>query len=293
MLPDLRHEQVATNGIRLHAVQTGLADGPLVILLHGFPEFWYGWRRQIPALVEAGYRLWIPDQRGYNESDKPPEVSAYRLETLASDVLGLIDAAGRNRAIVIGHDWGGVVAWHLAEHHPERIDRAAILNVPHPAIMMKHLRRNPKQMLKSWYALFFQLPWLPERLAGLKHGKLLEQALVRTSLRGTFSPGELEEYRQAWARPGALTSMLNWYRAAARYPASTKAAKKIITPTLLIWGVHDIALGREMAQPSIELCEDGELTFIEEATHWVQHEVPLRVNQLLLDFLARCDRAAC
>jgi len=203
--------------------------------------------------------------------------------------LGLIDAAGRDTASVIGHDWGAAVAWHLAEHHQERIERAAILNVPHPAVMMRHLRRNPKQMLRSWYIAFVQLPWLPERLATLKQGKLMEKALRATSRPGTFSDEDLDHYRQAWSQPGALTGMLNWYRAAARHPASAKASKKIATPTLLIWGAQDTALGREMAQPSIELCEQGRLEFIEEATHWVQHEEPHRVNKLLLNFLRSSD----
>lgn len=285
MLPKLRHAQVATNCIRLHVVQAGPEDGSLVILLHGFPEFWYGWRRQIPALAEAGFRVWVPDQRGYNLSDMPPKVSDYRIELLAKDILGLIDAAGRERAIVIGHDWGAAVAWRLAEHHPERVDRAAMLNVPHPAVMMRHLRRSPKQMLRSWYIAFFQLPWLPERLAEFRHGKLLENALRSTSRPGTFSGEELVHYRQAWSQPGALRGMLNWYRAAARHPASTKAARKITPPILLIWGAQDTALGREMARPSIELCEQGRLEFIEEATHWVQHEEPRRVNELLLKFV--------
>ena len=156
------HKLIATNGITLHAVTAGPEDGPLVLLLHGFPEFWYGWRRQIPALAAAGFRVLAPDQRGYNLSDKPRELSAYRLDALAADALGLIDAAGRERAFVVGHDWGAMVAWWLALVAPQRVERLAILNVPHPYVFRRHLMNDAEQQKRSIYAGFFQLPWLPQ-----------------------------------------------------------------------------------------------------------------------------------
>jgi len=280
----LEFRQIVANGLRFHVAMAGPVDGPLVVLLHGFPEFWYGWRKQLSALAEAGFRVWAPDQRGYNLSDKPRGVAAYAIGQLAADVAAMIETAGRERAVVVGHDWGGAVAWHLAEHFPERVERAVIVNVPHPAVMLRHLRRNPKQLWRSWYMFFFQLPWLPERLLTFRQGALLERSLRRTSRPGTFSESDLKRYREAWLRPGAMSGMLNWYRAAMRNSSSKAPAAPIRTPTLLVWGARDQFIGRETAQPSIDLCADGKLVFFEEATHWVQHEEPARVNQLLLEF---------
>jgi epoxide hydrolase 4 len=278
------HRQVAANGLQFHVATAGSSDGPLVMLLHGFPEFWYGWRHQFEPLAEAGFWVWAPDQRGYNLSDKPRGVEAYAIGRLAEDVAALIEAAGRRQAIVVGHDWGGAVAWHLAANFPERVERAFILNVPHPAVMMRELRRNPRQLWRSWYMFFFQIPWLPERCLAFDHGWYLARSLRRTSRPGAFSEDDLQRYREAWSQPGALTGMLHWYRAAMRRTSSRSPDAPIRAPTLLVWGAHDRFLGREMAGPSVDRCEDGKLVFIEEATHWVQHEEPARVNQLLLHF---------
>ena len=279
------HRYVSTNGLRLHVATAGKSDGPLILLLHGFPEHWFGWRRQIEPLAEAGFSVWAPDQRGYNLSDKPAGIEPYRLRHLAADAAGLIDAAGRERAIVVGHDWGGAVTWHLAATRPEVVERAVILNAPHPAVMLRHLRRNPRQMLRSWSMLFFQIPWLPELWLKANRGRLLARALCRTSRRGAFSAQELKEYRDAWSHPKALKSMINWYRAAMRYPAGEASSVRIQAPTLLIWGARDCFLGREMAQRSIELCDHGRLEMIDEATHWAQHETHERVNELVLQFV--------
>lgn len=279
------HQYIATNGIRLNVVQAGPDDGPLVILLHGFPEFSYGWRHQIPYLASAGYRVWAPDQRGYNLSDKPDGVAAYTLDALAADVLGLIDAAGQQRAFLIGHDWGAAVAWWIATKYPERLAKMVIINVPHGKVMERQLRRNFAQLRKSWYIFFFQIPRLPEWLARLRDWKIPTQALKRSSRPGTFSDSDLEQYRRAWSQPNAYRSMLNWYRAIMQRPPTPPANPRISVPTLLIWGAQDRFLGRELAQPSIDLCDDGRLVFIEEATHWVQHEEADRVNELIGSFL--------
>jgi pimeloyl-ACP methyl ester carboxylesterase len=283
---ELRHRTIATNGVRLHAVEAGPEDGPLLILLHGFPEFWYGWRRQIEPLAAAGFRVLAPDQRGYNRSDKPRSLSAYRLDALALDVAGLIDDAGRERACVAGHDWGGLVAWWLGIHHSGRVERLAILNVPHPWIMRRTLRKNPEQRRKSAYAVFFQLPWLPERALRKNDWALAVKHLRATSRPGTFTDEDLRLYREAWSQPGAMTAMLNWYRAAARRSPRLGPDLRVNVPTLLLWGARDRALLREMAPPSIGLCDDGRLVTFEEATHWVQHEEPDRVNPLLADFFS-------
>ncbi len=279
------HQTIATNGIRLHVDQAGSADDPLVILLHGFPEFSCGWRKQIPYLVEAGYRVWAPDQRGYNLSDKPDGVAAYSLDELAADVIGLIDAAGEKQIFLVGHDWGALVAWWVASKYPDKLKKLVILNVPHGAVMRKHLRSSFTQLRKSWYIFFFQIPWLPEMLVKRQNWKMGIESLTRTSRRGTFTDSDLEKYRQAWSQPKAYKSMLNWYRAMIQKPSKPPASSRITVPTLLIWGAKDKFLGREMARPSIDLCDDGRLVFIEEATHWVQHEEADRVNKLIDTFL--------
>lgn len=281
--PELRHRTIATNGVRLHAVEAGPEDGPLAVLLHGFPELWYGWRHQIGPLAAAGFRVLVPDQRGYGESDKPRGARAYALDRLAEDVAGLIDDAGRERAFVAGHDLGGMVAWQLAGRRPERVERLAVLNCPLAGVMRRHLLTNPRQRRKSRYIFFFQLPWLPERALRRDGWAKARKTLLATSRPGTFTEEDLAVYREAWSRPGALTAMLNWYRAAARHPRRGPAPARIRVPTLLIWGARDRALGRELAESSIERCDDGRLVFVEEATHWVQHEEPERVNRLLVE----------
>lgn len=279
------HQYIETNGIRLHVLQDGPKEGPMVILLHGFPEYSYGWKQQIPYLVSAGYRVWAPDQRGYNLSDKPDGLVSYSLDELAADVVGLIDAAGQKKVFLVGHDWGAGVAWWVAAKYPDRLSKMVVMNVPHGAVMQKHLRSNFAQLRKSWYIFFFQIPWIPEILARQNHWNFLTKLLRNSSRQGTFTNSDFDQYRKAWSQPKAFRSMLNWYRAYVQKPPTPPANPRITVPTLLIWGAQDTALGREMAQPSIDLCDDGRLVFIEEATHWLQHEEADRVNELIDTFL--------
>ncbi|MBX9791677.1 MAG: alpha/beta hydrolase [Pirellulales bacterium] len=281
----LRESFVSTNGVSLHVVEAGPADGSPVILLHGFPEFWYGWRRQIDPLAAAGFRVVVPDQRGYNTSDKPRGVAAYNIDLLAADVIGLIDHLGVERAAVVGHDWGAAVIWWAAMRHPARIERAAVLNVPHPVVMRRELKRNFSQLRKSWYMFFFQLPRLPEWLLERKRCQPLVDSLAKTSRPGTFTPDELEHYRAAFLQPGAVTAMLNWYRAMIRTQTAKIESVRIRVPMLMLWGARDRFIGRELAQPSLELCDEGRLEFFEQATHWVQHEEAAGINAQLLQFL--------
>ena len=266
------------NGMRLHVALAGPADGPLVVLLHGFPEFWYGWRHQIAALAEAGLRVVAPDQRGCNLSDKPSGSAAYRLDTLADDVAGLATALGRKRFAVVGHDWGGVVAWQFAARFPQRVTRAAILNAPHPATLRSYARRHPSQLAKSWYVAFFQLPALPELALRADGFWVLRRVLRRTSRPGTFSGADFAHYREAWAEPGALTASLNWYRAL-RLAAAPPAVR---VPVRVIWGDRDAFLDRGLAEAAAALCEDCEVFHLPGATHWVQHEEAPQVNRLLI-----------
>jgi pimeloyl-ACP methyl ester carboxylesterase len=283
MNADFQTRTVLTNGVRLHVVEAGPKDGPLVLLLHGFPEFWYGWHRQIAPLAAAGFRVVVPDQRGYGLSDKPKEIRAYNLDDLALDVVGLIDALGREKAHVAAHDWGGAVGWWLAMKHAQRLDRLALLNIPHPLVLERALRRSAKQRKKSSYMFWFQLPWLPEHMLRRNDHRLLVRGLQRTIRPGTFSEEDLALYREAWARPGALTCMLHWYRAALRARPAKPASPRNPVPTLLIWGTKDIFLGQELVPPSLDLCDQGRAVYFEEATHWILHEEPEAVSRLLVE----------
>jgi pimeloyl-ACP methyl ester carboxylesterase len=271
------------NGVTLHAVEAGPADGPLVILLHGFPEFWWGWRYQIGPLTDAGFRVLVPDQRGYHLSDKPEGRRAYDLDTLAKDVVGLADALGRGTFSVIGHDWGGLVAWWTASRYPDRVAKLVVLNAPHPSVAGSYMRSHPSQMLRSLYVGFFQIPRLPEAMLSANGYRSLKDALVRTSRRGTFSDGDVARYEKAWSQPGALTAMLNWYRALPLKPSMPDSTVR--SPTLVIWGTRDRFLEKGLAEASLSLCETGDVRWIENATHWVQHEEPDAVNAALVGFL--------
>jgi len=268
--------RVAVNGVTLSVLETGPRDGPLVVLLHGFPELSYSWRKQLTALAAAGFFCVAPDQRGYATSDKPSSLRAYHLDELAKDVTGLIDHYGRSDAVVVGHDWGAAVAWWVALKHPTRVRRLVCMNVPHPAVFERTLRSSLSQLRRSWYMAFFQLPLLPER-AITKGGAGI---LQRTSNPGSFLDEDLPVYRHNWRLPGAATGMLNWYRAMRFLPRV--ADPRVRVPTLVIWGKRDHALDWRMAQASVDHCDDGELLMIENATHWVQHDAPDEVNAALL-----------
>jgi epoxide hydrolase 4 len=281
---NVNHRYLAVNGVNLHLVEAGDPDGPLVVLLHGFPEFWYGWRHQIPFLAEQGFCVWAPDQRGYNLSDKPDDPAAYSLDVLAADVAGLIQSSGRKQAVVVGHDWGAAAAWWTAVCYPQMISRLNILNVPHPVVMSQTVRQNWRQLGKSWYIFYFQLPFLPELMLRAGNGRGLADTLRRSARPGTFSDADLHEYREAWSRPRAMSGMLNWYRAALRHRPARRDSIRVTVPTQIIWGARDAFLETELAAKSLELCDDGRLTLIQQATHWVQHEEAAQVNQLLLQF---------
>jgi epoxide hydrolase 4 len=269
--------------VRLHAIAAGPHDGPVVVLLHGFPEFWYGWLRQIESLAAAGFRVIVPDQRGYNLSSKPSGVAAYALPELVSDVVAIADQLGRQKIFLAGHDWGAAVAWSAALLYPQRIAKLGVLNVPHPSVMRKFLSTRPRQLLRSWYMFFFQLPWLPEAVFSAFNFRIGSQALLRSSRPGTFSAEDLAQYRAAWSQPGALTGMINWYRALFR--ARIKFSDKIVrVPTRILWGERDAFLLAEMARESLRYCTNAELFTFANATHWLQHEEAARVSELLIDF---------
>jgi len=279
----IRHHRIAANGIGIHVATCGPEDGPAVVLLHGFPEFWFGWRHQIEPLAKAGLRVIVPDQRGYGESDKPGGISAYALDTLAEDVCGLCSQLGHERFAVVGHDWGGIVAWHLAAREPARLSRLAILNAPHPATLASYALTHPLQAVRSAYVGFFQTPWLPEMALSVNDHALLALTLTGRSPPGTFDEVALARYREAWSREGALTAMLNWYRA---MPLARPLDRRIEIPAMVLWGDEDPALSSGLAEAGASLCDTCKVVHLPGATHWLQHEMPEQVNASLIAFLA-------
>ena len=282
---------VDANGLSMHALVAGPTDGPLVVLLHGFPELALSWRRQLPALAAAGYRAVAPDQRGYGETDLR---GPYDTGTLVRDVVELVHALGRERATVVGHDWGGAIAWTAARDHPEAVERLVALNCPPPEVLARALRRSVRQLRRSWYMAFFQLPWLPERRMTRDGASVVARALVGGSHnRSAWSRDDVEAYRAAFSRPGRAKAAIDWYRAAFRrsvVPRRRSVRPRISTPTLVIWGTEDRFLGADLverAKLSSVFAPGNEpvVVLIEEAGHFVQNEAAERVNEELLRWL--------
>jgi epoxide hydrolase 4 len=280
------HRYVYANGIRLHCVEAG--DGPPVVLLHGFPEFWYSWRHQLPALAAAGFRAVAPDLRGYNDSDKPPGVERYRPELLVQDVVGLIENLGSGPAVVVGHDWGGIIGWLVTMGRPDLVQKLVALNAPHPATFETELR-HARQLFRSWYAFFFQLPWLPEAALRFQNFGLVRHALRRHTIHpDTFTPEAIRRYREALAKPGALTAAINYYRAAFRYRHETaRMYRPVRGPVLVIWGEKDSYLNPHVLDGLGTWAPDARVLRLREASHWVQNDAPDAVNQALLSFLSQ------
>jgi pimeloyl-ACP methyl ester carboxylesterase len=276
------------NGVTLHFVEQG--EGPLVVLLHGFPEFWYAWRHQIPALAAAGFRAVAPDLRGYNLSDKPRGVRAYRIEALLADLEGLIAQLGEReggaRAHVVGHDWGGAFAWYAPLFFPQRLLSLTLLNAPHPLALRRELRTSAAQRRKSRYMFFFQLPWLPERRIRAGNFALLEKLLRRDPARaGAFSDEDVRLYKEALARPGAVTAAVNYYRAALRFSPRVGGRRwPEGLSTLLVWGERDRYLGPGLLEGLDRWVPRLTVERLPEASHWVQSDAPERVNELLIRF---------
>lgn len=287
----MQSQYIETNKIKLHVLTDGPENGPSVVLLHGFPEFHYGWRKQVPALAQAGFRVIVPDQRGYNLSDKPKGVSAYDVNILAKDIIGLFDHFGIQKAKLAGHDWGAAVAWTVALNHPQRLEKLVILNVPHPDVMLDFVLNNKAQRKRSWYVFFFQIPLYVEWLLSRNNFHNLARMLAGSGRKGTFTANDLVEYKKAWSQPGALTGMLNWYRAIVRrslkyaFQRGHLPARRVKAPTLILWGMRDAALSQAMVEPSIQLCENGEAVLFDKATHWVQHDEANEVNKRMIEFL--------
>jgi pimeloyl-ACP methyl ester carboxylesterase len=269
---------------RLHYVEAG--EGPLVVLLHGFPEFWFGWRRQIEPLAAAGFRVVAPDTRGYNLSSKPEGYEGYAVDLLAADISGLIGALGAESAQLVGHDWGGSIAWTVAMNHPEVVNRLAILNAAHPRRLSEGLH-HPSQLRKSWYFFFFAVPGLPENVVHARDWHFFRHFLQDAN--PPYTPLEIERYVEAWSQPGAAAGMINYYRASVRQSQKEAAAKlrPISVPTLVIWGERDSYLGSDLAEPDRDDVPNlDRVERLPDASHWVHHDEAERVNQLLVDFFS-------
>ena len=291
------HRRIDVGEVTLHVAEArprredgSVADGtedmpesvPLVVFMHGYPELWWSWRHQLRAFADAGFWAVAPDMRGYNESDRPEAVSAYEVERLAGDIDGLVKALGRKTAIIVGHDWGGMAAWHVAMLFPELVTRLAILNVPHPEQMTRGLLR-PQQLVKSWYIFFFQLPFgIPEKALAADDFAVLRKTFAVDG----FTADEIEPYVTAMRVPGAITAAMSWYRAAIRRTLMLRGPKttRIDAPVLVIWGDQDRHLGKEMSEPDPKWVPNARIEHIKEASHWVQNAAPERVSELLLAF---------
>jgi pimeloyl-ACP methyl ester carboxylesterase len=300
--PHWRHKYATVNGIRLHYVEAG--KGPLIVFLHGFPEFWYEWKDQLTEFA-ADHRAVAPDMRGYNLSDKPAGLDAYRMKQLVEDVRALAEHLGYKKFTLVAHDWGGGVAWSSAISHPEYLEKLAIINCPHPAIMARELAGNPEQQKASQYMLLFRSPQAEQMLSANNYAALVEAVLGDGLKSGVFTEADKQAYIAAWSQPGALTGGLNYYRAAnlgppapakeGEGPAAAAPAQNafgmeasslvVKVPTLVIWGEKDTALLTGNLDGMDQFVPNLVVKRIPDGSHWVIHEKPALVNGYIRDFI--------
>ena len=282
------------SGLKMRIARAGNPAAPLVVMLHGFPECWYAWRHQMRALSDR-FDCVALEMRGYGETDAPVGVMNYTGDKLQADVVDIIAALGRSSAAVVAHDWGGGIAWGLAIERPESVQRLAILNCPHPARLERAFRSSLRQLMRSWYMFFFQIPRLPEWLLSRNDYQLMMRGLRDNTVRkDLFTDEDLAYYRAAFRNPYSITAAINYYRAVFRTALRTSRAdrersrhRKISAPTLLIWGEQDFALGKELTYGMDDLFSGPfEIKYVPDAGHWVQQEKPDLVNQYLGEFLA-------
>ena len=274
---------VQAAGLRVHYVERG--GGPLVVMLHGFPEYWWGWRHQIEPLASAGLRVAAPDMRGYNLTERPQ--GGYDIDTLTEDVRSLVHALGEQRCYLVGHDWGGVVAWLVAMRYPELVERLVILNAPHPATYLREMR-HPNQLARSWYVGMFAIPWLPEWLLSRGRSAAIESLFRSSSSRAdTFAEAELITYRDVWSQPGALTAALAYYREMIRLGRRglVRRIRPIHAPTLVLWGMKDVALSPKLLNGLERWVPRAKLVQFDDVGHWIQHEAVDEVNTRIARFL--------
>ncbi|MBF2016893.1 MAG: alpha/beta hydrolase [Rivularia sp. T60_A2020_040] len=278
-----QHEYIVTNGVNLHYVTQG--SGSLMLMLHGFPEFWYSWRHQIPEFA-ANFQVVAPDLRGYNDSEKPASQAAYVMNELVRDVEGIIRGLGYEKCVLVAHDWGGAIAWNFAYDYPEMVERLIIMNCPHLAKFSEGLR-TPQQLLRSWYMFFFQLPLIPELFLQAQDYQFIENAFKGMAInKSAFSKQDIDAYKDAAAKRGALTSMINYYRNLFNSATFNRNWSILEVPTLMIWGEEDTALGKELTYGTEAYVKDFQIKYIPNCSHWIQQEQPQLVNQYIRDFLS-------
>jgi pimeloyl-ACP methyl ester carboxylesterase len=289
----IRQRFVEANGIRFELAECGGPDGDrLAICLHGFPELNFSWRFQMPMLAARGWRVWAPNLRGYGATSKPDGVRAYALDHLTDDVAALIDLAKAEaparEVMLIAHDWGAIIAWTFAILKKRPINRLVIMNVPHPKVGEREIR-TWSQLKKSWYIFFFQLPRLPERMMGRDGARGIKGAFYNMAVDKSRFPKEvLKTYADAALRPGALTAMINYYRALLRHRDSVDVGDgRVDTPTLMIWGEEDAALGIGCTVGTEQWVPDFTLHRLPNVSHWVQQEAPEKVNAIMAEWLDR------
>ncbi|MEX2015483.1 MAG: alpha/beta hydrolase [Candidatus Hydrogenedentales bacterium] len=284
LVDGIRTHLVELPGLRMHYATAGPADGFPIVLLHGFPEFWYSWRYQIPALAAAGFRVVAPDQRGYNLTDKQPP---YTIKTLTQDIVNFADALGLERFHVVGHDWGAPGAWNLAAWLPQGVQRLAAINGPHPNAFADAFRHHPKQWLKSWYFTFFQAPVLPEIFFRANDYAVVERLFAEIP-KEHMSQEDLQLYKDAYAQPDAVSAMIGWYRALPKsilLDGALRDTATISCPACVIWGERDFALEKGVNDTLPRYVKHLDLHFVPDAGHWIHMQQPETVNGLLLDFL--------
>jgi pimeloyl-ACP methyl ester carboxylesterase len=281
MMETWQHDYINTNGVNLHYVTQG--SGPLMLMLHGFPEFWYSWRHQIPEF-SSDFKVVAPDLRGYNDSDKPASQSAYVMNEFVKDVKGIIHGLGYDSCVLVAHDWGGGIAWNFAYTYPEMVERLIIMNHPHYAKFSKGFQ-TPQQLLRSWYVFFFQLPVIPELYLQAQDYQFIENAFKGMAInKSVFSKEVIDAYKNAAAKPGALTAMINYYRNIFSQ-FSNHNWSVLEVPTLMIWGEEDTALGKELTYGTEAYVDDFQIKYIPNCSHWVQQEQPELVNRYMREFL--------
>ena len=279
-----KHDYIISNGIKLHYVTQG--EGSLMLMLHGFPEFWYSWRHQISEFAKD-FKVVALDLRGYNDSDKPSNQSAYVMDEFVKDVEGVIKGLGYEKCVLVGHDWGGAIAWNFAYDYPQMVEKLIVLNLPHPAKFAEGFK-YPQQLLKSWYIFLFQLPLLPEFLLQLSDYKAIEIAFTNFATnKNNFTPADIKAYKDAAAKPGAITAMLSYYRNVFQQRVINQNWRVLEVPTLMIWGENDVALGKELTYGTEAYVKDFQIKYIPNSSHWVQQDAPLLVNQYMREFLSR------
>lgn len=287
MEPKIETRRIDANGLTFEVDECG-SGSKFALLLHGFPESKFSWRFQIPLLAKLGYRVWAPNLRGYGNTSRPEGINAYHIDRLVDDVAGLINASGAKETLLIGHDWGAIIAWQVAMRKVKPLERLVIMNVPHPACFLRQLR-TWDQLKRSWYMLAFQLPFLPEWRLLANDAEVVARAFTTMAVDRSRFPEEVTNvYRRAAQEPGAATAMVNYYRAMSRTKPSVSIPKPgtVDVPTLMIWGASDKALSNATTDGTERYAHDFTLRMLPDVSHWVQQEAPEKVNTILEAWLS-------